>query len=636
MLCTNAEPPKQLIDWLEYTWVAHNALGFDAEGVDLLVTAARGLANPEWYDTMPLCRMAGYPASLDALGKIFLGSGKDAGKDALKMLYTAKVRGGEVVYPVGTLPLWRSMLQYNVKDVVLLKRIYTAIGPPTEPEVLSAHCAINQRGIRYDPQYLASLETLWEALEQYAGEECLRLTDGALGPQNIRSQPQVRKWVERNGVRLDSLARPLVEQFYDDPDSFLCGQAPTESVALVTEVLKLRQTLTRVGKAKLDRIKQMADSDNRVRDMLVYGGAHTGRWSGRGIQPHNFARGVSGFSLTSVLDAQRDGNLDLSRIRELAEDAKASVDDVLSTLTRPVFCGDPLAIADYAAIEARAVAWLADEDSLLAAFAADQDIYKQMASMIYGVEAGQVTKEQRGVGKVTVLGCGYSMSSTKFSAYCKSSRIDLEAVGVTAEQCVETYRNSYPKIAGTLSGRFRRNGLWQRYANVAKQVVAKRVTRNTGKCGFYMQDDTFCIRLPSGRSLHYHGASVEPRVPGYAALLGLTLEPRPTLVYRHPHGYEATLYGGLLTENISQAMCRDLLAHSLVLAEAAGIPVVLHVHDEIVAESDRLAQLLTLMSTPPAWATGFPLKVEGFLSPVYCKSVLPGYTELTAINGAIV
>jgi DNA polymerase len=652
MLDSGDACPAVLRKWLDsgYTFAAHNAAGFDAAAFRDLVSSRYSCSEPSaWYDTLPACRAAGLPGKLDDLGHIFLGTGKDEGGAVLKLMYTVKVRNGQPVYPVGTLPVWKQLLRYNVKDVLLLHRVFTQTLGSGEPDVLDAHSAVNSRGIAFDLGFLSRLQDLWTDAENSAMDEIAALTGGALTGDNLRSVPQVKAWLKAQGVHTDTLNRQALERLYEYPEEFFgeCDDL-TERHAFVCEVLKLRQTVTRVSKAKLQRIAEMADPDNRVRDVLVYCGAHTGRWSGKGIQPHNMARGVGDLDTEGLLLRHAGGRLDIEQVKEAAAKCKGHprTDDVLSTLLRPVFCagdGNTLLIADYAAIEGRGVGWVAEEVKLLDAFRSGTDIYCQMASAIFGRPITKADKMERQIGKITVLGCGYSMSAAKFAAFCKACRVVLEDAGTDAEACVTAYRDQYPAIAGRLEGKFRKGGIWQKYNDAVRMVLKGKPSRFEGKCVFGMNGPDLQVWLPSGRRLTYRNARIEPRVPPYADALGLAMEPKPTVVYDHNHWGPGggTLYGGLITENIVQAICRDLLAAALVRCEYAGLSPVLHVHDEIVCEvpageaKARMEELVTIMSEPPAWADGFPISVEGFSCPRYSKSPFRGSWEVAGANGRI-
>jgi DNA polymerase len=268
-----------------------------------------------------------------------------------------------------------------------------------------------------------------------------------------------------------------------------------------------------------------------------------------------------------------------------------------------------------------------------------------MASRIFGRPITRSDKTERGVGKVTCLGAGYGMGSHKFGLYCAGQNIDLSRAGTSPEACIEAFRSEYTQIAGmptgSLNGKvMRKGGIWSRYSDAALRAVHERTSVTAGRCTFTRDGQDLVVTLPSGREVIYRNCRIEERVPAYVHLLGLPERLKPTLVYAHPRG-EATLFGGKITENLVQAICRDLLCCALLRCERAGLQVVAHVHDELVVEvlradvEEALRQLLVLMSTPPRWAAGSPIVVEGFASPRYTKSPFRGWPRAEAANGVL-
>jgi len=360
------------------------------------------------------------------------------------------------------------------------------------------------------------------------------------------------------------------------------------------------------------------------------------------VQVHNLPKGMAKLDVEGILTSPLTYDVLKDAVAaNHKHHPHATPDDILSTLIRPTLRAAPdmrLLIMDYGAVECRGVGWVASEQRLLDVFRADGDVYLDMASMIFGRTVTKEDKLERNVGKVTVLGAGYGLSAAKFGLYTANQGIDLAAAGVTAEQCIERFRAAYPHIAGFPSGEIdskvmRRNGLWHHLNDAALEAVRDRKVVGSHPCLFGYYGGCLIIRLPSGRELVYRQARVEDRVPAYCAFLGLRGKPRPTVVYNGPRG-EAVLYGGKITENVVQAICRDLLADALVRLEEARLPVVLHVHDEAVCEvpadgaEELLHRMAAIMSTPPAWAEGFPVKVEGFACERYVKSPFKGCVEV--------
>lgn len=632
--------PSLLFQWMSpgYTWVAHNAAGFDAPACERFLP----MLKASWYDTAFPARAAGLPGGLDAIGKALCGLGK-ADNKALRLLCKVHARWSEYAgamqyqYPVGTSQVWQQMLSYNVQDVLLLRRVYGECVDMGEPEVIAAHIAVNERGVAFDRGLARRLIDLGAETCAENAERLSALTGGELHAGNIRSVPQVKRWLASQGLVVSSLNRQSLERLYADPEGFF-GEVPDDvDLGRVVEVLKVRQQAVRITSGKLSRLLATAGSDDRARDVFVYWGAHTGRWSGRGFQPHNFPRGVAELDVERLLTG-----LSIDTLREAAAACGAQSDDALSTLLRPVLVAAPgstLVIADYAQVEARCVAWIAGCRSLLADFSdTSRDVYCEMASRIFGRAITKDDAALRFIGKETVLGCGYGMSANKFGARCKLKGIDLAAAGTSADACVDAYRDAYPEIAGRRDGRWRRGGLWKDLGTAVMAAVASGASCVAGRCQFFMAKGHLVCVLPSGRPLVYRNARVEQVVPAYCAVLGLPEVAKPTVVYTSHHGHPASLYGGLMAENVCQAICRDPLAEALVCFQA---DTVLHVHDELVREvlevdaERELRATAAFMSTPAPWAQGFPLAVEAFTSPRYVKAPWRGALKCKALEGRI-
>jgi DNA polymerase len=603
--------PKIVRLWIAegYTFVAHNAEAFDAEAWERLV----GGPQPSWYDTVHCCRAGGLPAALDKVGKVITGKGKDGGAEALKLLYTKKP--GKP-YPVGTLQLWKQVLAYNIADVLLLEQVYHATRDYGEADVLAVNATVNDRGCPVDINFARLLKGFWSEHQMTARKNVATLTEGDIAEGDVRSVPKVKSWLAKHGLPLASLNRAGLEELMRDPDGFF-GDTDDPNVARVTAVIRNRQSATMATAGKLDRLFSTVDEDSRVRGILTYHGAHTGRWSGRDLQPHNMPRGIK-LDVGGLLAKYHAGALTLADVGGA---------DALATLFRPIICAGPdkdLAICDYAGVEARGIAWVAGDQNALAAFAdASRDIYCEMSSAMFGRVITKADASERQVGKIVCLGAGYGMGANKFGAFCRLVGADLAAVGVTAEQCVRAYRDTYPAIPC----------VWRGYQRAVERVITSGGEQHAGKCAFYREQDTLVIVLPSGRELRYRGAKIVMTPPGWNP----TAPPIPAIRYASGWGFDKTLYGGLLAENIVQALCRDLLADAMVKAARAGLSVVLHVHDEIVCEEAEanvaLATLAKIMSTPPPWARGFPLRCEGFVGKHYTKGAMMGAFTIDYMNG---
>lgn len=602
----------------------------------------------KWFDTLPCARAGGYPGELEKLSLLLTGYGKDEGSKAMKLLTNIKIKNGKKIRPVGTKVLWEQLVQYNIIDVLLLEMIYNIVKDYGEPDVIEVDRIINERGIHVDRNLIVQLYGLYTYNEVKSKSEW----DVITGDLNPRSPLQIKEWLKSKGYRLpdDSLNKQKLEQFFNNPDDYENDEyLDNRESASIVEALRLRQNIVRAGRSKIERMAMLTQLDtDTITHQLVYYGAHTGRFSGRGLQPHNFARGRDVIDVEKLLVKARKTKLKLKDIIDAANKASklaaekgqmpVSVSEVLSTLTRSCIIpqrGYIFGICDYGQIEARAVAWLADETVLLKQFADDLDPYKHMAAKVFGIEATDVSKEQRQIGKIVILACGYGMSAGKFDANCRVIyNINLEGAGTSALDCVNSYRDTYKRIAGNPRTR---QGIWQRYHDAAHNCIAGYGIQEVGPVKFQYDDNTLMIHLPSTRILYYRNCSVQDRVPGYCATLGLEPFVIPTIVYTHPHGYEGSLYGGLITENVAQAVARDILVKSgLISLERLGLYIPLHVHDEILSQLAHPKQLDLMgrtMSTPPKWAKGFPLLVEGYTCNYYTKSPFKKSLTCKYLNG---
>jgi DNA polymerase len=396
-----------------------------------------------------------------------------------------------------------------------------------------------------------------------------------------------------------------------------------DALERVMRVLRLRQAALRVTTSKLERGLDAVrfSPDGRLRDMFVYHTAHTGRFSSRGMQLHNLPRGI-GVDWEKLVENLTLETVDAEAAR-LTAAARAknpgapevTADDVLASMIRLTLVPKPghsFLIADYAQVELRCAGWMAEDAQLLADLAGDP--YVLMARRLYGDPAIGKSDPRRQIGKIVVLGCGYGLSHNKLALFCQRQRVDLEATGISAEDAVRGFRNTYPGIPR----------LWRRLDNIARLCVERGYSAEAAKCGFDRVDGALRVTLPSGRRLWYRHARIEMLVPQYAALLWRTVSPKPTVVYEGPRGTRS-LYGGKILENIDQATCSDLLRDALIRSEAEGLNPVAHVHDEVVcevptAEADAQRNVLVgIMEAGPSWAGGFPIKAECGVASRYVK-----------------
>lgn len=606
-----------------HTLVAHNA-PFDAAVWERVA----GLPEAEWFDTLPCARAAGLPGKLDLLSKIVTGRGKDPnGKRLVEMLCLP-----QRAYPPPDSPVYQLLMQYNLRDVEELEAVYSRVKGFGEPDIMTVDRTINDRGIPVDVDFLRNLGALYDWNDAQSRD---RFGEATLDPEtglsvNPASPKQVVEWLRSRGFNVPNINKVTWRALNSEPEKFFDG-GPDEDMAsaveIMQEMLQLRREIVRVGKSKVEKALSLVDVDDRVREQVVYWGAHTGRWSGRALQVHN---------MPAALRQAWTRETELTRETVLAEVERlkaesglhAHVTDVLNTSIRHMVRSPVgLLVADYGAVELRGVAWMAGEHNMLQALAdPSASIYSSMGEKLFGRYITKKDPERYTFCKSLVLGCGYGMSGAKFDWMMRfrsmMSTEKLNAMGVDPKEAVALFRRTFPAIP-----RF-----WKDLDAAAKTAVSGSAVE-CGRCWLAMVGSDLHAVLPSGRPLVYRNARIEQRVPKYAAAQGQHFTV-PTVIYDHPRGYSGQLYGGLLVENVTQAMCRDFLAGALVNLEQAGFHPILHVHDEVVCEDEpeRFDELMQIMSTPPAWAPGFPLLVEGYAGSVWTKQT-KGYRESVYMRG---
>jgi DNA polymerase len=290
---------------------------------------------------------------------------------------------------------------------------------------------------------------------------------------------------------------------------------------------------------------------------------------------------------------------DLSAIRKLG-----SVGDILSSTIRAAIRaqeGSRLLVVDFASVEARCLAWLAKQDDLVGEFHRGDDVYCSMATAIYGRPITKKDKAERFVGKTVVLGCGYQMGADRFQRQCEVSGVHIDQA--MSQKIIKVYRSKNRRI----------RNFWFDCEKAAKMCVHTGDTQKVGYIRYYMDGDWLRCRLPSGRDMSYF----RPELDGTKKLSYMASHPKTGKLFRKP------VYGGLLVENITQAVCRDILVASMSRLEKAGYKVIMHVHDEVVCEmpygSGSVEEMESIMRVVPAWAEGLPVGVEGFETERYRK-----------------
>lgn len=574
-----------------------------------------GLDVSQWRCSMLHALYCGYPASLDAAGKA-LGLPQDkqklsAGKALIRYFCCpctpTKANGGRLRnLPKHDPDKWALFKQYNAQDVAAELAIDARLAAFPVPDFVQKQwetdLRINARGVAVNLSVVEGALAIDRAERQALTNEAKQLTRLA----NPNSVAQLTQWLaealdgaEITDLRKDSVARLLG----------CCEEDPN-----VRRVLEIRQALGKTSTKKYDAIESAVCSDSRVRGLLQFYGARTGRWAGRLVQVQNLPR-----TYLEPLDLARDltkaGNSDALRL------IYGSVPDTLSQLVRTAFTASPgnvLIDADFSAIEARVIAWLAGEAWRLEVFRTHGKIYEASASQMFGVPLEQIKKGNpeyalRQRGKVAELALGYQ-GGVPAMRQMDTGKLLADLSDEEVGDMVRRWRKASPAIVA----------LWRAVEDAARSVAADGGTVQTHGLTFAAEYsraqnmDFLTIRLPSGRKLYYADPHFEPgRMQEQLSYFGQNQAGKWVSI---------PTYGGRLTENIVQAIARDCLAEAIERLEAAGLPVVFHVHDEVVldvrpwdTEAAMLAQVVDILSQRPAWAPDLPLTADGWVGAYFRK-----------------
>ncbi len=571
----------------------------------------------QWRCTMVHRLYCGLIGGLGKIGEA-LGLPADKQKDrigsSLIQKFCVPGKNGKPVTPAQEPEKWALFKKYCVQDVVTEMEVERRLSAFPIPDTVQAEweqdMRINATGVRLDMD-------LAEGAKAYADAELegLKTQFQALTGVNPKSPAQVKAWLsDQLGEEISSTNKATVEELLEREDLPL----------KVRKALELRQRLGKTSVSKYKAMLKCVCPDGRIRGLLqFYGASRTGRWAGRLVQMQNLPR-----NYIEELDYARD-LVKTGRVDELAF-VFGNVPDTLSQLIRTAFIpaeGHRFVVADFSAIEARVIAWLAGEQWRMQAFANGEDIYCASASRIYGVpvvkhgENGHLRQK----GKIAELACGYGGSVGAMKAMGGANLTDEEL-----KQIVDDWRKASPNIVR----------LWYQLEQAAMDAI--RTGQAVGAHGLFFRYElaetapTFAegigrqmpagaprteglrfltIRLPSGRKLFYCNP-----------FFGLNRFGNESLHYwgaNTGNWRELETYGGKITENVVQAIARDCLAAAMKNIEAAGYQIVMHIHDEVIldAPADRadLDTVCKLMCQPIPWAAGLLLNADGFVGDYYKK-----------------
>ena len=581
--------PKEVITALEDPDIIKVAYNAQFERVCLSRYLGHWLDPHQWRCTMVMAAYLTLPGRL-ADAAVALGTTEkkmEEGKDLIRYFSVpckpTKTNGGRTRnLPADAPEKWAVYKQYNVQDVETERAIRKALEkyplPEQEWELYALDQQINDRGVRVDKKLVKNAIAVDAVFAQAAYQRAKELT----GLENPGSVNQLKAWLADQDMPMESLARKIVQE----------KAAQTDGI--VAELLNLRLELSKTSVKKYEAMARCVCRDGRVHGLLqFYGANRTGRWAGRLVQAQN-------------LPQNHLPDLDLAREivktgdEELLDTLYASVPGTLSELIRTAFIpkdGCRFLVADFSAIEARVLAWLANEEWVLEEFRGKGKIYEATASRMFHIPQESIVKgnpnyEYRQKGKQATLSCGYGGGVGALKAMgAKMPEDEMQPL-------VDAWRAANPNIVA----------FWSALDRAARAIIRRKTSARIGKVALYWQDDKMFMRLPSGRNLCYQSPHFTENRFGSDAIGSYVPNAAGQMVVQET-------FGGKLAENATQAIARDILAHALLTLVKNGYPVIFHVHDEAVIEmptgQGSLEEACRLMATAPDWAEDLPLRADG-------------------------
>ena len=590
--------------------LAHNA---NFERTCLARFYGRAMPPDQWECTAVRSSSLGLPRSLAAVGEV-LGLGEDEKKMAVgkrliqyfaKPCKGTKTNGGrERNLPHHDPDKWSLYKEYNRQDVVTERAIYRRLEayPATiqsEHRLWQLDQLMNEGGVRIDTD-------LVDAILGYADEHKEQQERKAVQISNLdnpNSLAQIKRWIEAKGVEVESLDKEGVNHL-------IAKLKAEQTHPEVVEFLQIRQELGKTSVTKYDAIARALCHDHRIRGMLqFYGANRTGRWAGRLVQLQNLPQ-----NKFKNLDLVR--NLVKAKEWELIELLYPSLMDVFSQLIRTSFIaadGCTFTVADYSAIEARVIAWLAGESWRLEVFKTHGKIYEASYATAFKVPIESVTKgsPERKKGKIMELALGYGGGVNALKAF------GADEMGLSDDELdhlVKSWRNANKQIIG----------FWSKVENAAKDAIHNpgstiTITPDRG-LAFKLQGGILFIKLPSGRAIAYQGAKLVDAGRGRTEIRYMG-QNQTTQKWE-----EVKTYGGKLAENITQATARDCLGRAMLELNKSGYRPQFHVHDEVIIEVSKeteesdMARITEIMALKEvAWISGLPLVADAYTTEYYRK-----------------
>lgn len=599
-LAQGEQLPAEVLTALTDSTVLKKAFNANFERTCIAKHFAVTLPVDQWQCTSVKAAMAGYPHSLDQASKVMgLDYMKDSNGKALIRFFSLPCKPTKANgmrsrnLPLHDLVKWQQFKEYCVNDVKVERAVDERLRwfkiPVAEQKLWQLDQQINDGGIAVDLPFVRKAIAMDFSHREHLVAEAVELTK----LDNPNSAAQLKEWIGNEmGEEVSTLRKNDIPELLKATD---CD--------VVTRVLQLRTELAKTSVKKYEAIDAAVCKDSRVRGLLQYYGANrTGRWAGRLVQVQNLPQ-----NHLSDLELARD--IVLHHDSDLVELLFGSVPDVLSQLIRTAFVpstGHRFIVADFSAIEARVIAWLAGEQWRLDVFNTHGKIYEASASQMFKIPIHEIKKgsDLRQKGKVAELALGYQGGP---NALIQMGALKMGIAETELPKLVRMWRNANPAIVQ----------LWEDVDAAAIAAVNGRSVTLQFGLKFYRDNDRLCIELPSGRTLFYINPSVTEGKFGNEALQYYGLN-QNTKTWS-----KTDSYGGKLVENIVQAIARDCLAEAMLRIAAQGYRIAMHVHDEVVLDVpvgySSTARINQLMSEPISWAPGLPLTADSYETDYYKK-----------------
>ncbi len=588
-----AEVEEAIFD-VSVTKTAYNA---NFERTCLSKYFGRYIPPESWHCSAVQAAMLALPRSLEDVGRV-LGLDEQKMKEGKELIRyfcvpckPTKANGGRTRnLPCHAPEKWELFKTYCKRDVDVEKSIRRKLHnfpiPESEMELYRLDQRINDRGVLVDMGLVEQAIACERLHKEVVTKRAYELT----GLENPNSVAQLKGWLGDMGMEAESLSKKAVAEMIAETD----GE--------VEELLRLRLLMAKTSVKKYEAMERSVCSDGRIHGMLMFYGANrSGRWSGKNVQIQNLPK-------NDIPDLELARDLVKQGRFEDIELLYDSTPNVLSELIRTAFIpklGCRFVVADFSAIEARVMGWLSGEEWVLDVFRGDGKLYEMTASRMFGIPMAEIGKgsPERAKGKVASLSCQYGGST---NGLISMGALDM---GLTEEELpplVAAWRKANPHMV---------QFWWDVDAAAIKAVTEKQKTK-VGKIIFEYMSGILFITLPSGRKLSY----VKPRMAvNRFGRDGLTYEG----IAENKKWSRIETYGPKLVENIVQGTARDLLAEAMLRVEKKGYPIVMHCHDEIIAEvpegSGSVDEMCEIMAIQPEWAEGLPLRADGYSCSFYQK-----------------